>query len=63
MENLKSGDHFWGIIDKRLAVFIKTKHGYYIAGAWECEISADKISFVSKIDLPKGREKTKTYYA
>lgn len=63
MENLKNGDHFWGIEDGKLAVFIKTKHGYFIAGAWELSIDEKEISFISKIEPPKGHENTKPYYA
>lgn len=60
--DIKIGDHFWGMMDDKLAVFIKTKSGCYAAGEWECAIDIENIEFVSLIKRPNSVRKKELYY-
>lgn len=54
IDTLEAGDHFWGKLDNKIAVFIYNGYDAYPCGNWENGIEMKYITFVCKVDIPKG---------
>jgi len=62
-EDLKIGQHLWGMYSGKLLMVAKfDDKGYDVCGAWECVIGKDECEIIELVDVPKGYEKTKLYY-
>ena len=46
------GEHFWGIMQGKLAVFLRTEEGYYVCGEWECSIDRGEFEIIELIWRP-----------
>lgn len=62
IDTLEEGDHFWGKLDNKIAVFILGKWGYVYTCGEEDSFPLHEIEFISKIDIPQDYSKKDLYY-
>jgi len=63
-QDIKIGQHLWVISNGELLMVAKFDDDMYdVCGAWEGGISKNECEIIQLVDVPKGYEKTKMYYA
>ena len=56
-EDLEIGQHFWGVINNKVAVFAKFDNERpQICGAWECGVDKNQVKILKLIKTPKNYE-------